>query len=193
MSDKRGWRLWTSFALIFFVALLAGPLYLSGGRSWAGQEKSDPANPATVEKGKEVYGQVCLACHNARYTMMQRKNSEGWRRTVYRMISRGAQVMPDEVSLLTAYLTATYGPASPPPIPSDSSALPGRRALPEGAGRGILVGSCSQCHSVQVVADSRKPQTDWKATVGRMRSLGAKLSDSEEQALVDYLSRHFAP
>lgn len=193
MSDKRGWSPWTSIALLFSVFLIAAPLYVGGGVGWAAQEKSDSMNPAMVEKGKEAYGQACVQCHSPRYTLMQRKNAEGWRKTIYRMISRGAHVMPGEVELLTAYLTATYGPASPPPPRGDSATSGGLQALPDGPGRGILVASCIQCHSVQAVLDSRKSQAHWKETVGRMRSFGANLSDSEEQALVDYLSQHFAP
>jgi mono/diheme cytochrome c family protein len=102
------------------------------------------------------------------------------------MISRGAQVLPDEVDPLVGYLTATYGPDSPAPASGAGAA-----ALPSGGGRELLVARCGRCHAVSLPTSLRKSQAEWSETVARMRSLGASLSDGEAQALITYLATNF--
>ena len=64
-----------------------------------------------VEKGRAVVAQVCTTCHTTLGRMLQvhKQTREQWRDLVFFMISRGAQVMPDEIDAVTAFLVATAG------------------------------------------------------------------------------------
>src|SRR5438045_1625015 len=87
---------------------------------------------AQVEKGRQVVAQACTTCHTTLVRMMQvhKQTPEQWKDTVYFMISRGAQVMPDEIDAVAAFLAATSGRGAPP---ADAA---GRGGAPGGGGRG---------------------------------------------------------
>jgi len=74
--------------------------------------------PAQVEKGRTVAAQACATCHTTFGRMLQahRQTPDQWRDTVYFMIGRGAQVMPDEIEAVVAFLATTGGSraAAPP-------------------------------------------------------------------------------
>jgi mono/diheme cytochrome c family protein len=72
----------------------------------AGAQRSDDPQ---VEKGRAVVAQVCTTCHTTLGRMLQvhKQTREQWRELVFFMISRGAQVMPDEIDAVTAFLVAT--------------------------------------------------------------------------------------
>jgi hypothetical protein len=59
--------------------------------------------------------QGCVQCHELRNTVSQRKTAAGWRRTVNEMIWRGAPLGADEASVITKYLTVSFGPDKPIP------------------------------------------------------------------------------
>src|ERR1041384_3404329 len=66
---------------------------------------------AQIEKGRQIVAQVCAACHTTIVRMVQvhKQTAEQWKDTVYFMISRGAQIMPDEIEPVAAYLAANSG------------------------------------------------------------------------------------
>src|SRR5688500_3243302 len=67
---------------------------------------------ADVAKGRVALSQVCQGCHGGgimRMREVRKKSADEWRETIYRMIGRGAQVFPDEIEPMTAYLVATAG------------------------------------------------------------------------------------
>ena len=85
-----------------------------------GQAGSDPQ----IEKGRVVVAQVCTTCHTTLGRMLQvhKQTREQWRDLVFFMISRGAQVMPDEIDAVTAFLAAQSGrerPTARSPGPPD--------------------------------------------------------------------------
>ena len=78
-----------------------------------------------VEKGRAVVAQVCTTCHTTLGRMLQvhKQTREQWRDLVFFMISRGAQVMPDEIDAVTAFLVANSGrerPAARSAAPPDA-------------------------------------------------------------------------
>ena len=77
----------------------------------AAQRSDDPQ----VEKGRAVVAQVCTTCHTTLGRMLQvhKQTREQWRELVFFMISRGAQVMPDEIDAVTAFLAAQSGRERP--------------------------------------------------------------------------------
>lgn len=66
-------------------------------------------------------------------------------------------------------------------------------SLPEGEGKQIVMDVCTQCHSLDYVTDSNRPEIQWTYLVDMMRSLGAPLADDEVNVVVTYLVRHFGP
>jgi mono/diheme cytochrome c family protein len=79
-----------------------------------------------VEKGRAVVAQVCTTCHTTLGRMLQvhKQTREQWRDLVFFMISRGAQVMPDEIDAVTAFLVANSvreRPAARSPAPDSKT------------------------------------------------------------------------
>jgi competence protein ComEA len=64
--------------------------------------------------------------------------------------------------------------------------------LPDGAGKAETERLCSQCHELARSISLRQDRAGWEATVDKMVSLGAKATDKETGAVIDYLSAHFA-
>src|SRR3954470_9668334 len=66
---------------------------------------------AQIDKGRAVVAQVCTTCHTTLGRMLQvhKQTPEQWKDLVYFMISRGAQVMPNEIDAVAAFLSATAG------------------------------------------------------------------------------------
>ena len=64
--------------------------------------------------------------------------------------------------------------------------------LPDGPGKAETEKICSQCHELARSVSLRQDRAGWAATVDKMVSLGASASDAELQAVVNYLSAHYA-
>jgi len=143
-----------------------------------------------VSEGRNIFGQACIQCHGIGHIMVQGKTEERWRDTVYSMISRGAQLMPDEIDPLIAYLTATYGTDSAAPA-AEGATSGGSATLPDESGRVILDRTCTGCHALQLVTSSRKSRAEWQDTISRMISFGVELTDDERQTVEDYAAEHF--
>ena len=67
------------------------------------------AESPEIAKGRLVVAQACTTCHTTLGRMLQvhRQTADQWKDIVYFMISRGAQVMPDEIDAVAAYLADT--------------------------------------------------------------------------------------
>jgi hypothetical protein len=138
-------------------------------------------------------GQACVQCHNLRFLTLEPRSEERWRKTVYEMIGRGAQVKPDEIEPIVSYLTASFGPSSPASQTAAAPAAAGTGALPEGAGRAVLTSRCGQCHAVTTVTSARHTKQEWAETLQKMRVLGVNLGADEQNTLTAYLAEHFGP
>ena len=64
--------------------------------------------------------------------------------------------------------------------------------LPDGPGKAETERLCSQCHELARSISLRQDRAGWEITVDKMVSLGAKATDKETAAVIDYLSAHFA-
>jgi competence protein ComEA len=72
-----------------------------------------------------------------------------------------------------------------------SHAARAQSQLPEGPGKDAVVRMCGTCHPVERAASVRLTQAGWQDTIGKMMTLGAKGSDEDVKAVVEYLSTHF--
>lgn len=141
---------------------------------------------AQIDKGRVAVPRVCIGCHQAgggigRMLEVRDRSAEEWRETVYRMIGRGAQVLPDEIEAITAYLASSTRRSRPQGAPA--SAAQGEAAT---EGTTILERRCQRCHDLQTA--TTKPASDeWPAVIDRMITLGAVVTGAEQQALIAYL------
>lgn len=92
------------------AAVSTDPELLRSSSSMTGMARArTPANPAHLlpdGEGKGLILATCVQCHaTLGYVLGLRKNTEGWRRSVDDMISRGAQVTPEEAEIIIGYLT----------------------------------------------------------------------------------------
>jgi cytochrome c5 len=74
--------------------------------------KFTPAASASANeaRGKEVFENKCLVCHEADLTEQQRLSRQGWVREVEKMIRWGATVTDAEKETLVDYLFKNFGP-----------------------------------------------------------------------------------
>jgi cytochrome c5 len=147
---------------------------------------------AQIEKGRQVVAQVCATCHTTIVRMVQvhKQTAEQWKDTVYFMISRGAQIMPDEIEPVTAYLAATAG-SNPQATQASGRARPGGggsgQQPQEADGGAVLQRTCQQCHEL-AVASKKLESEDWATVITRMMTYGARLTPADRQKLIEYLS-----
>jgi cytochrome c2 len=157
---------------------------------------------AQVEKGRQVVAQTCAACHTTITRMIQihKHTPEEWKETVYYMISRGAQIMPDEIEPVVAFLAANGGKGAPA---GGQIAAGGRGGAGAGRGAGggrggdvqageadgqtIFQRNCQQCHEL-ATASKKQPTEEWSAVVARMVAYGARVGSADQTKLVQYLS-----
>jgi len=115
--------------------------------------------------------------------------------------------------MLVVSLAACGGetPAPIPPQPAQQEAqpqaAPTQPAAPTGTqvtqqeaaapaaggldGKALVTERCTKCHGIARVEGKKANADGWKSTVERMMSKGAKLSDAEKQAVIDYLAQTY--
>jgi cytochrome c2 len=152
---------------------------------WISATSDASGQAAQIEKGRQVVAQVCATCHTTIVRMIQvhKQTKEQWKDTVYFMISRGAQIMPDEIEPVTAYLAATAGSN-----PQATQTSRRGQESPAADGAAILQRNCQQCHELAVA--SKKPASeDWGVVITRMMTYGARLNSTDRQKLIEYLNQ----
>ena len=144
---------------------------------------------ALAEKGRSVVVNVCVACHTNILRMVQvhKKSPAQWKDTVYSMIGRGAEVMPDEIDAVTSFLSTSAGniESTTPAASRRASGTAGNQAT-GGEGRQLLERNCRQCHDL-ATASTKLPSEDWNAVIEKMVNYGVRLSATDKQKLIDYL------
>lgn len=64
-------------------------------------------------------------------------------------------------------------------------------SLPDGEGKGLVLGACTQCHSLSSTALQRKTSFEWRRTVNDMVARGAQLQSAEIPIVAAYLTKSF--
>jgi len=149
--------------------LLGGMLFTAAAVLAAAQDA-----PA-VNKGEQVMSGSCLNCHDIRPIQITALDSAGWTGIVEAMIERGALVDRLDVPPLIEHLSRTYGP------------------LPDGAGKKILLNTCTVCHDLSRVKRTALDREGWQDLLGAMLNEGAMLSEQDFPVLLAYLARNFRP
>jgi len=162
-------------AVSILVAWLPASASARGDRAQGDQD-------ARMARGRQVVAQACTTCHTTLVRMLQvhKQTPEQWKDTVYFMISRGAQVMPDEIEPVAAFLAASSGGGRPG---AREVGQQGRAA----DGAAILQRNCQQCHEL-ATASAKADAEEWSAVVARMMAYGARLTPADQQTLIGYLN-----
>ena len=63
--------------------------------------------------GRQAVLDSCTSCHNLKVVVDGRKSRADWAKAINDMIQRGAQLFPEEIDPITAYLSKFYGPDVP--------------------------------------------------------------------------------
>ncbi len=134
----------------------------------AGQGNQEP------DKGEQIQDASCgMTCHDLRPIQTQALDKDGWTKIVASMVDKGAQVKPAEVPVLVDYLVRSHGP------------------LPDGAGKLILLNTCTVCHGLDRVIRQGGTREQWEETLGAMLNEGAMLSEEDFPVLLAYLAKNF--
>jgi mono/diheme cytochrome c family protein len=164
------------------VAAVLGGMLACMAPAWAQQ-----ANPFPDGPGREIVAVACTQCHAAQAIVQLRMNDVGWRRQVYNMILRGAQIGPNDIDATVKYLSTAFGPGVPLPFPTK-----GHITLADGTAKPLVEGGCAMCHGLDRVVAARRPGDQWQAIVNRMVSVGAPLAPDQASEIVAYLKANYA-
>jgi DMSO/TMAO reductase YedYZ molybdopterin-dependent catalytic subunit len=83
-----------------------------------------------------------------------------------------------------------------PAVPGEAPAVELGAAgppLPDGEGRVLAEGSCTACHSGDVLRQQHLTERQWAASLTKMRGWGAEVTDDNAPRLLGYLQEHFGP
>ena len=72
-----------------------------------------------------------------------------------------------------------------------SSTVPASAQLPDGPGKDTLLKVCGACHQPERAASVRLTREGWEEVIGDMIKRGAKGTDEEFGAALDYLATNF--
>jgi mono/diheme cytochrome c family protein len=136
-------------------------------------------------EGRDLMATACSQCHPLNVIRSMREGAEGWKRHVYNMVTRGAQLNAREADMVVAYLAANFGPTTPA-----ASATP--VALPGGPGKDLVETRCAACHDLERVASAKRQKSEWLALVANMVGRGAVATPDEVQAITSYLTTNFS-
>jgi mono/diheme cytochrome c family protein len=133
-------------------------------------------------EGRELVATACSQCHTLAVVMAGRDGPVGWKRHVYNMVLRGAQLTPREAQTVIGYLIANFGPTAP---------IPASAPLPSGAGKELVETRCAVCHSLERITIVKREKRDWENIVAAMYDRWGENAPAEAQAITAYLAAQF--
>ena len=131
------------------------------------------AQDNSVDKGEQVQNAACLSCHDLRPIQTAAYDRDGWTTVIAAEIKRGAMVKDADKPLLIDFMVRNHGP------------------LPAGAGKAILLTTCTVCHDLGRVRAHTVSRDEWEETLSAMLNEGAMLSEQDFPVLLNYLARNF--
>jgi cytochrome c5 len=158
---------------------LAAALWLAAAPAVA-----QPANTLPPGDGRDIVATACTQCHALTVILAMRDGPIGWKRHVYHMVLRGAQLTPREADSVLAYLDANFGPGQrmPPAKPV---------ALPAGDGKALVETRCTMCHDLERVTAAKRSKREWDGVVANMLERFGLSAPDETKAIAAYLGAHY--
>jgi mono/diheme cytochrome c family protein len=148
--------------------------------------EAQQTGPFPAGAGRDIIAVACTQCHRAGPITQLRMGEEAWRRQVYNMVLRGAQIGPDEVDDVVKYLATNFGPGVPVPGQATPAVT-----LPAGAAADLVAGACGTCHGVDRVVAVARPGRQWEAIVHRMVAIGALIDPDQARQIISYLETNY--
>jgi cytochrome c5 len=145
---------------------------------------AQPATALPPGDGRDIVATACTQCHALTVILAMRDGPIGWKRHVYHMVLRGAQLSPREAETVLAYLDANFGPGQrmPPAKPV---------ALPAGPGKELVETRCTLCHDLERVTAAKREKHEWDSVVGNMLERFGLSAPDEARAIAGYLSAQY--
>lgn len=132
--------------------------------------------------GRDLIATACSQCHTLSVIMAGRDGPVGWKKHVYNMVLRGAQLSSREADTVIQYLVTNFGPGAP---------APGSVTLPNGAGKELVETRCAVCHTLERVTIAKRQKRDWETIVSSMYERWGQSAPDEVQAISAYLVAQF--
>jgi competence ComEA-like helix-hairpin-helix protein len=137
--------------------------------------------------GKEVFEKVCAECHGLDLATGQKLTKAAWTTTVDSMAAKGAAATKEELEAIVNYLSKNFGPGEDPV----ASAVAAAKAMPEGAGKQIILRECTACHLPDHFTKYRHSNEEWQAIVVRMGTRVRAATKEELETVQKYLATNF--
>jgi len=144
--------------------------------------RAQPASALPQGDGRDLTATACSQCHTLAVIAAGRDGPVGWKRHVYNMVLRGAQLTPREADTVIQYLITHFGPGAPA---ASSVALPG------GPGKELVETRCAVCHNLERVTIVKRYKRDWETIVADMYERWGVSAPDEVQAIEGYLAANF--
>jgi mono/diheme cytochrome c family protein len=132
--------------------------------------------------GRDLIATACSQCHTLGVIMAGRDGPVGWKKHVYNMVLRGAQLTPHEADTVVQYLVTNFGPGAP---------ATGSVTLPSGPGKELVETRCAVCHTLERVTIAKRQKRDWETIVSNMYERWGQSAPDEVQAISAYLVAQF--
>jgi cytochrome c5 len=160
--------------------LLVGALALVFGA--ATPLRAQTASALPPGEGRDLVATACSQCHTLNVIMAGRDGPVGWKKHVYNMVLRGAQLTPREADTVIQYLITNFGPGAPTATAA---------ALPSGPGKELVETRCAVCHNLERVTVVKRQKRDWETVVANMYERWGMSAPDEVQAISAYLVAQF--
>jgi cytochrome c-type biogenesis protein CcmH/NrfF len=99
MNNRRISLLFVLLAAIFLVTACS-----------SGSSSSTTAPSGTTQDGAALLNERCTVCHTLSRAESSKHSAADWKTIVDSMISRGAQLTPEEETVVVNYLATKFGP-----------------------------------------------------------------------------------
>jgi cytochrome c5 len=134
--------------------------------------------------GRDIVAVACTQCHTLGPLVAMRDGPIGWKRHVYNMVLRGAQLTPGEVDTVLQYLNTNFGPGQslPPAKPI---------ALPPGAGKELVETRCALCHDLERVTAAKRQKSAWPGVVANMFDRFGLSAPDKAKTIASYLAANY--
>ena len=162
-------------SIVLFIGAIVGVLLAASATA--------RAQTLPQGEGRELVATACSQCHTLAVIVAGRDGPVGWKRHVYNMVLRGAQLTPREAQTVIDYLIANFGPAGAPIAPS--------APLPSAPGKDLVETRCAVCHSLERVTIVKRDKREWENIVASMYDRWGVNAPAEVQAINGYLAAQF--
>jgi cytochrome c5 len=163
---------------------LSGALLMVCVAAAAAPACAQTATALPAGEGRDIVAVACTQCHTLNPLTAMRDGPVGWKRHVYNMVIRGAQLTPREVDTVLQYLNTNFGPGQslPPAKPI---------TLAAGAGKELVETRCALCHDLERVTSAKRQKRDWPGVVANMFDRFGLAAPDEAIAISSYLAANY--